>query len=272
MLIDQHTELYAVIGFPIVHSLSPAMHNAAFREIARNAVYLAFETKDASGCIQGVKAMGIKGLSVTIPHKSSIISRLDEVDELARQIGAVNTVVNRGGRLAGYNTDAMGALGALEEKTRLEGKTVLLIGAGGAARAIGFVLKRKAVEIIVVNRSAARGRRLAHHLGGEFLPLQEIETVPADLLIQTTPIGMYPQADRSLVPPGILKRGMIVMDAVYNPAETRLLAEARAKGCTTVSGLTMFIHQGAAQFKLWTGKEAPVRVMFEAVQLALNPK
>ncbi len=271
-MIDQHTDLYGVIGSPIVHSLSPAMHNAAFAAIGRNAVYLAFEANDVNGCVQGMKGLGINGLSVTIPHKTSILPLLDEVDEMAQQIGAVNTIVNADGRLSGYNTDAFGALKALEEKTALSGKTCLLIGAGGAARAIGFVLKEQDTEIIIVNRSETRGLQLAQRLGGEFVPLQEIETVQTDLLIQTTPVGMYPHTDQSIVPPGVLKEGMVVMDIIYNPFETRLISEAIARGCVTISGLEMFVHQGAEQFRLWTGMEAPRPVMARAVEQALNQK
>ncbi|MEE8541976.1 MAG: shikimate dehydrogenase [Desulfobacterales bacterium] len=272
MKIDQHTDLYGVIGSPIVHSLSPAMHNAAFAAIGRNAVYLAFEAKDIIGCVRGMKALGVNGLSVTIPHKTSILPLLDEIDEMAQQIGAVNTIVNVDGRLSGYNTDAFGALKALKEKTALPGKTCLLIGAGGAARAVGFALQAHGVHLFIVNRSKKRGLRLAHHLGVEFVPLQDIETVPTDLLIQTTPIGMYPGADQSLVPLGALKEGMVVMDVIYNPVETRLLAEASSRGCATISGLTMFVHQGAEQFRLWTGKEAPLGVMTKAAEQALNQK
>jgi shikimate dehydrogenase len=270
MNIDQHTDLYAVVGSPIGHSLSPTMHNNAFSAAGLNAIYLAFETKDVEGCIQGMRALGIKGMSVTLPHKSAVIPLLDEVDDLAGKIGAVNTVVNENGRLIGYNTDTVGALRALEEKVELSKKTCLMIGAGGAARAIGFMLAEKGVALKVSNRSVERGEVLAQSLACPFIPLDELQEPIADLLIQTTPVGMSPQKEECLVPKQILQKGMVVMDIVYNPLETMLLRVAKARGCVTINGLRMFIHQGAEQFRLWTGLEPPIRAMTHAVQGALK--
>ena len=269
MIIDQHTTLYGVMGYPIGHSLSPAMHNAAFSAKGLNAVYLAFETRDLEGCIKGIRAIGIQGMSVTIPHKSRVIPLLDDVDDLAKRIGAVNTIVNHGGRLVGYNTDAMGALKALEEKVELSGKTCLIIGAGGAARAIGFILKESNVKIIVANRSVERGQELAFSLNCPFIPLDEIENTTTELLINTTPVGMAPQKDLCPVPSKIFRKGMVVMDIIYNPLETRLLTLAKTKECSTINGLGMFIHQGAEQFRLWTGLEAPITDMARAVERVL---
>jgi shikimate dehydrogenase len=245
------------------------MHNAAFIAKGLNAAYLAFETRDLEGCLIGMKALGIKGMSVTIPHKSRVIPLLDVVDDLAKRIGAVNTIVNDAGRLVGYNTDAVGALKALEEKVELSGKTCLIIGAGGAARAIGFILKENIVKVTVANRSVERGQKLALSLDCPFIPLDEIENTTADLLINTTPVGMAPQKDQCPVPEQFLKKGMVVMDIIYNPLETRLLAMAGARDCVTINGLGMFIHQGAEQFRLWTGLEAPVTDMARAVEQAL---
>lgn len=269
MKIDQHTGLYGVVGFPIGHSLSPAMHNAAFSERGLNAVYLAFETIDIGGCLEGIRALGITGMSVTIPHKSTVIPLLDEVDDLAKRIGAVNTIRNDGGRLIGYNTDAVGALKSLEEKIQLSGKSCLLIGAGGAARAIGFILKERGVRLTVANRSSQRGEDLASSLGCPFAPLKEIQVVEADLLIQTTPVGMYPNDAQSVISSDALQEGTVVMDIVYNPLETRLLRMARACGCLTINGLDMLIHQGAEQFRLWTGLEPPISTMRRAVEVAI---
>ena len=269
MIIDQHTTLYGVMGYPIGHSLSPTMHNAAFSAKGLNAVYLAFETRDLEGCLKGMRALGIKGMSVTIPHKSQVIPLLDDVDDLAKRIGAVNTIVNDGGRLVGYNTDAVGALKALEEKVGLSGKTCLIIGAGGAARAIGFILKESGVKMMVANRSVERGQELALSLNCPFIPLDELENTATELLINTTPVGMAPQKDQCPVPEKILRKGMVVMDIIYNPLETRLLDMARARDCVTINGLGMFIHQGAEQFRLWTGFEAPITDMARAVEQAL---
>jgi shikimate dehydrogenase len=270
MIIDQKTDLYGVVGNPIVHSLSPVMHNAAFSESGLNAVYLAFETGDIDGCIQGIRTLGIRGMSVTIPHKSAVIPLLDEVDGLAKRIGAVNTVANDKGRLVGYNTDAVGALKALKEKIELPGKTCLIIGAGGAARAIGFILMDYDVSLIVSNRSFKRGESLARSLGCPSVPLREAKDIQADLLIHATPVGMYPHEDQCVISREVLKEGMVVMDVIYNPLETMLLRMAKEQGCMVIDGLGMFIHQGAEQFRLWTGLEAPLRAMARAVEEALK--
>ena len=269
MNIDQHTVLYGVVGYPLAHSLSPTMHNTGFAAIGLNAIYLAFESKNIEGFIQAMRVLNIKGMSVTLPHKSSVIPLLDEVDGLAERIGAVNTVVNEDGRLKGYNTDAVGALRALEEKMELSGKSCLMVGAGGAARAIGFILSEKGVKLKVTNRSVDRGESLAHSLACPFIPLDALKEPKADLLIQTTSVGMSPRGDECLVPERILRKDMVVMDIIYNPLETALLSLAKAKGCVTINGLSMFIHQGAEQFRLWTGLEAPISAMTRAVEGAL---
>jgi len=270
MIINQKTELYGVVGYPIRHSLSPAMHNAGFSAHGKNALYLAFQTRDLEGCVRGIRALGIRGVSVTIPYKSAVVPLLDEVDGLAKRIGAVNTVVNDHGRLLGYNTDAVGALTALEEKIELSGKTCLLIGAGGAARAIGFILKDYGVRLSISNRSHRRGEDLASALGCPFVALGKIKDMHMDLLVQTTPVGMYPYKDQCIAPPDLLREGMVVMDVIYNPRETRLLTMARDCGCLTIDGLGMFIQQGAEQFRLWTGLDAPVTIMRQAVEEALK--
>jgi shikimate dehydrogenase len=267
--INQHTQLYGVIGNPVRHSLSPSLHNAAFRAKGVNAVYLAFEVTDLEGCIRGVRSLGIKGLSITIPFKQDVIPLLDDIDGLARGIGAVNTVVNDNGSLKGYNTDAMGALRALEEKTALSGKSVCIVGAGGAARAIGYILKQQEIEIIIANRSQAKGMTFAESLGCRFANLKELADLKPDILINTTPVGMSPEVDESPVPEEALREGMVVMDVIYNPFKTKLLAAAEAKGCLIINGLPMFIYQGAEQFRLWTGLEAPIALMIEAVKKVL---
>jgi shikimate dehydrogenase len=267
--VDQHTVLYGVIGNPVRHSLSPTLHNAAFSATGLNAVYLAFEPADIEACVRGIKTLGIKGTSVTIPFKTSVIPYLSDMDPLAKRIGAVNTIVNTNGGLRGYNTDALGALRALEEEINLVGKSCILVGAGGAARAIGFILKEKGVMLSVANRSRNTGEGLARSLGCNFIPLEDIEAARGDILIQTTPVGMWPHVDQCLVPERILKHGMVVMDIVYRPSETRLLRMAKKRGCTTINGLRMLIHQGAEQFRLWTGMNPPVAIMNTAVKEAL---
>ncbi len=269
MIIDQHTSLYGVVGYPVRHSLSPAIHNAAFAAKGINAVYLAFETMDIEGVMRATRSLGIKGMSVTIPHKSSVIPFLDKIDRLAEEIGAVNTVVNQDGCLVGYNTDATGALKALEQKIDLKGRDCLIVGAGGAARAIGHILKEHGVRLTITNRTPFKGESLAERLDCSFIPWEERDGCKPDIVIQTTPIGMTPKIDECPLPGNAIKRGMTVMDIVYNPARTRLLKMARAKGCTTISGVSMFVYQGVEQFRLWTGIEPPVRFMEKTVKKAL---
>ena len=269
MIIDQRTHLYGVVGYPLGHSLSPTMHNSAFTASGLNAVYLAFETNDLAGCITGIRTFGISGISVTLPHKSAVISYLDEVDDLAQKIGAVNTIINKKGRLVGYNTDALGALKALEEKIQLPGKTCILVGAGGAARAIGFILKQNGVKLTVANRTPERGRKLAQFLACPHIALDAPAFADADILIQATSVGMAPGVNDCPVPDHVLREGMLVMDIIYNPIQTRLLKTAESRGCLTINGLGMFIHQGAEQFRIWTGMDPPFRAMNGAVEQAL---
>jgi shikimate dehydrogenase len=266
MKLDAHTVLYGVLGSPVRHSLSPAIHNAAFEATGLNGVYLAFETKDLPGSLAGAKALCFGGLSITLPFKSAVIPLLDQLDPLAERIGAVNTIRNEEGNLVGYNTDGSGALRALEAVTDVSGKRCLLVGAGGAARAIGYVLSRKGVEIVVANRSADRGKSLAVFIGGRCIPLAEASSIDADFLIQTTSVGMFPITDQVPVPPEALREGIVVMDVIYNPLKTKLLRLAEERGCLTVSGLDMFIYQGAEQFRLWTGLEPPIEIMREAAK------
>jgi shikimate dehydrogenase len=263
-------KIYGVLGNPIGHSLSPAMHNAAFKAEVVNARYVAFESPDLNGSIVGMRALGICGMSVTIPFKTAVIPHLDRLDPLAEEIGAVNTILNRDGRLTGYNTDGLGAMKAIEAVIDPMGKRCLLVGAGGAARGIGFMASERGMTLVVANRSKDRGRELAAFLRSPFLPLEEIEEVKADVLIQTTPVGMFPHENASPVPDFVLQAGMVVMDAIYNPLETLLLKTARAKGCLTIGGLEMFIHQGAEQFRLWTGLNPPLDIMRNAVLNALS--
>jgi len=267
---SQPSEIYGVLGNPIHHSLSPVMHNAAFKAAGVNALYVAFESSDLRGSILGMRALGICGMSVTIPFKTAVIPYLDELDELAEQIGAVNTIVTVKDRLKGYNTDGLGAMKALEAKIDLAGKSCVLVGAGGAARGIGFMAREKGMKLVVANRSMDRGLALADFLECPFIPLERIREIRVNVLIQTTPVGMFPVDNASPVPDHVFQKEMVVMDAIYNPLETRLLKSARAHGCATISGLEMFIHQGAEQFRLWTGSNPPVDVMRDAVVNVLS--
>ena len=262
---DTRTALYCVLGKPIGHSLSPAMHNRAFANRNLNAVYLAFQVTDLEAAVDGIRALGIKGASITLPHKTAVIPLLDKVDPAAAAIGAVNTIVNHDGTLVGKNSDSSGAIDALRKQTSIKGKSVLIIGAGGAARAIGFGIHNQGGRITVTNRSTQAGESLAGDLGGSFVPAGELAADGFDILINTTPAGMHPQTDASPIPLGILRSELTVMDIVYNPLKTRLLEAAARKGCKTVDGLAMFVNQGARQFEWWTGESAPVEIMRQAV-------
>ena len=261
---------FGVFGDPISHSLSPVMHNRAFAFSGYNGIYLPFRIKTIAEAVSAMKTLDMRGASVTLPHKIGIMAHLDHVDALAEKIGAANTILNQDGVLTGYNSDAMGAVTALKERLSLKSKRVAIIGAGGAARAIGFGILENQGKVIVVNRTVKPGEQLAEDLGGDFFPLTEIEQLGCDVLINTTPVGMFPDVDETPVPGTFFNKHMTVMDIIYTPLQTRLLKEATAAGCATIQGLPMFIHQGAFQFELWTGMQAPVEVMRGAVSEALG--
>ena len=268
--IDAHTGLYAVFGDPVGHSLSPAMHNRAFKATGQNGVYVALRVQDIEAAVAAVRSLSIRGVSITVPHKTAVIPFLDHMDATARAIGAVNTIVNKDGQLYGYNTDAPAAVQALKDMVSLTGRKAAILGAGGAARAVGFGLAVEKVPIVVVNRTRSRGKELAERLGAGFEAIEAFKPTDGTILINTTPVGMWPHVDAVPIPPDHLRPGMMVMDIIYNPLESRLLREAAAKGCPTLNGIPMFVYQGAMQFKLWTEREAPLSVMMQSVTDALT--
>ncbi|MGM0788109.1 MAG: shikimate dehydrogenase [Thermodesulfobacteriota bacterium] len=265
MQISAKTPVYCVIGHPVGHSLSPLMQNRAFAASGRQGVYVAFDAKDPRGAAEGLRALGIRGASVTIPHKVDIMYHLDETHDHARKIGAVNTIVNSEGRLFGYNTDGIGAVRAMEENTSVTGKKVLVIGAGGAARAVCYALSRAGADVHIANRTHEKARLLAGDLNAQAVPVQDISEISFDIMVNTTPVGMHPDTDAMPVPESVLRPGMYVMDIIYNPLRTNLLAKAEIAGCRVIDGVGMFVFQGAAQFSLWTGIDAPVAQMRQAV-------
>ena len=280
MVVSGKTKVYAVIGDPIEHSLSPAMQNAAFEASKLDCVFLAFKVKSAQvgNAISGMRAFGIQGLSVTMPNKNSVVAFLDEVDRTAKLLKAVNTVKNDNGKLCGFNTDGVGALAALKANgVEPKGKKIVLLGAGGAARAVAFALAKEADELSILNRTLESAAELADFLKQEFnanviaYALSQLAVkanlADADLLINATSVGMKPNARQSLVAPEWLKPDLAVMDIVYNPIETKLAKDAKASGAKVVSGVEMLIYQGVASFEIWTGCKAPVEVMRKA---ALN--
>ena len=283
MDITGKTRVCGVIGDPIEHSLSPIMHNAAFNSLNLDYAFLAFKVKPAEvgNAIAGMRALGIHGLNVTMPHKKAVINYLDEVDETTKFVGAVNTIHNKNGKLLGFNTDGVGALKALKENgVDLHGKRVLLLGSGGAARAIAYALVQEADELVVLNRTAEPATVLADLLKRTFnkkvvadslLPSTIKDNVQdADILVNATSVGMNPNTNQSLIAPEWLKSDLAVMDIVYNPIETRLAKDAKAAGAKVVSGVEMLIYQGAASFEIWTGCSAPVEVMRKAALNHLN--
>lgn len=275
MEINSHTQFCGVIGNPVEHSLSPAIHNAAFQKLGLNFVYLAFRVEAIGDAIKGLRALGnFRGASVTIPHKVAAVPFLDSVEPTARHIGAINTIVAVSGTLTGYNTDATGALRALREGgVALEGQRVVMLGSGGAARAIAFALGTEAgidhLTILGIDSQerTALSRDLQSKTGiaVQDLPLDEgrLRKVLPDthVLIHCTPMGMSPKVHETAVPATLLHVGLTVMDIVYNPRDTRLLKDAKAAGCRTIPGFEMFLHQAVAQFELWTDQIAPVDVM-----------
>jgi len=275
MEINAHTQLCGVIGNPVEHSLSPAIHNAAFQKLGLNFVYLAFQVEAIGDAIKGLRALGnFCGASVTIPHKVAAVPFLDIVEPTARHIGAINTIVAKGGTLTGYNTDAIGAVRALcEGAVALKGRQVIMLGSGGAARAIAFALgaeagiDRLSILGIDVQERTALARDLQSNTGMtvQELPLDErtLRKVLPDtqVLIHCTPMGMWPKVHETSVPATLLHAGLTVMDIVYNPRDTQLLKDAKGAGCRTIPGLEMFLHQAAAQFELWTNQTAPADVM-----------
>jgi len=273
--IDTRTRLCALIGNPVEHSLSPAIHNAAFQHLGLNFAYVAFKVDDVEGALRGIRALtGIRGVSVTIPHKVAVLPYLDDIAPTARNIGAVNTIVSEGGTLTGYNTDATGALAALREGgAPVNGAPVLLLGSGGAARAIAFALCMDAtVSSLTILAPLDQERdRLVQDLrdktgaavfGHPLSPETLARYIPdAQTMMHCTPVGMSPKADETCVPASLLSPHLTVMDIVYNPLDTRLLKDARQAGCNTVRGIEMFLHQAVGQFELWTKQPAPVAVM-----------
>jgi shikimate dehydrogenase len=246
------------------------MHNAAFRELGLNAVYVAFPVKDLPAAVGGLRGLHLAGVSVTIPYKEEIIPLLDELDPQAARMGAVNTVINRDGRLMGYNTDWLGAVAALKNKTSIKGENFLILGAGGASRAIVFGLLEEGGKVTLTDLDPDRAGNLGQQFGVETLPLAHLDRYSGGVLINATPVGMEPCAEAIPIAPELLSRFTLVMDIVYRPLTTRLLREAAARSCATIDGLKMLICQGAAQFELWTGRTAPVETMSRAAYAALQ--
>ena len=254
---------YGIIGYPLTYTQSPAMHNAVFRALGMVHRYHAYPVRSAQEAVALIRDKSLSGVSITIPHKETIMPLLDQLDEDAQRIGAVNTVVREGQRLIGHNTDWLGAVRALEEVVSLSKKTVLVMGAGGSARAVAYGIGRQDARLWVANRDEEKGKALAQAFGGLFLSVHE-RTMPAlDAVVNATPV--FPPLLRTL-----LKPGMVMMDLAYGPHKTELLKEAEETGCKVVDGRRMLLFQGVEQFHLWTGKEPPLAAMENALYDATN--
>jgi 3-dehydroquinate dehydratase / shikimate dehydrogenase len=268
--LTRNSAVYGVIGNPIGHSLSPLLHNTGYVAAKRDAVYLPFLVGELGEFLRVLPDFGVRGFSVTIPHKEKILLHLDECEPLAAQIGAVNTVtVMRGEKLVGSNTDYLGVLRALEGKMRLREARVVVLGAGGSARAAAFAVAQGGAEVLICARRENAARELARAVGGGVLRRTGLRKEKFDALVNATPVGMHPHAGTSPLQAGELNCSL-VMDLIYRPLETKLLRMARARGITTVSGADMFLAQGIAQWELWTGTKAPAAAMRKAVLGALR--
>lgn len=267
--ITRRTRVFSVIGNPVGHSLSPLIHNTAFQARKFDAVFVPFLVQELRDFVAAMKGFAVQGVAVTIPHKENILRYLHDCDPLAARIGAVNTVVVRGGgRLYGYNTDYVGVLRSLEQRMRLAGSRVLLFGAGGAARAAAFALAQAGSIVCLCARRPKRARALAHAVGGQVVARADLATEFFDAIVNCTPVGMYPRSGSPLG--GAELNCRIVMDMVYRPRETELLRLARRKGIEVISGVEMFLAQAFAQYEIWTGERAPESAMRRVVESALD--
>ncbi len=286
--IDADTQIFGVVGDPVAHSLSPLVHNFAYRQLGVNAVYIPFRVpRDTlTTFLKAFDALPIQGYSVTIPHKENAAALADVKDDAVEQTGAANTLLRRMEgetvQWAAHNTDYAGALDSLlanlsQQKEQEEGvnslvsRPTLILGAGGIARTIAHALQREGALITISSRTAERSRALAEELNCRYLEWTARHSVPASILVNCTPVGMHPKVDENPVHPSFLKPGQLVFDTVYTPETTLLVKEARARGCQVVTGVDFFVRQAAAQIRLFTGKEPPVELMHKVVKRALSP-
>ncbi len=270
--ISPTTALCGIFLHPAGHTRSPAMHNAAYAALGLDAVYLAFDVApgDLGAAIAGARALHVRQLAISIPHKQAVIPHLDRVDDTARAIGAVNTVTRVGSELVGSNTDWVGVARALEREAELAGKTAVVLGAGGTARAALYALRQRGARAIVLNRTPGKAEALAAELGAERAgALEALATIPHDVLVNTTSVGL--KSDVSPVAADALRAGSVVLDAVYDPLETRLLRDARARGARPVSGKWMLIEQAREQLRLWTDRDVDPAILAAAFDRAGTP-
>ncbi|MGW8258448.1 MAG: shikimate dehydrogenase, partial [Thermoguttaceae bacterium] len=281
--IDANTEIYGVVADPIAHSLSPLIHNAAFRHFGLNKVYVPFRVmrEDISKFVEEALQLGVRGLSVTIPHKEEIIKKLTDADDAVRGIGATNTVIFKGEKRIGYNTDYHAAMSSLEEVLRahggheqaedmLRGKTALVLGAGGVGKAVVYGLCQRGAQVVISDGVQRQAVTLAKNFNCRSIDWTARHTISADLLFNCTPVGMHPNVDETPYEKHHLRPSMIVFDVVYNPENTLLVKDARSRNCTVITGIEMFVRQACLQFKLFTDQEGPADVMRETIRRAIG--
>lgn len=279
------TKILCVIGHPIEHSMSPIMHNAIIQDLGLDFAYVAFDVRpeNLKGAVEGFRALNVIGINVTIPHKETIINYLDTMDDVAQNIGAVNTIKNDNGNLIGRNTDAEGGRKALiDADCQISGKNLMILGAGGAAKALCYSLAKNTNKIVIVNRTEERAVKLAEEVGEKFgvniegknnskRSLKD-DLKKVDVLINTTPIGMYPNVDNTPVPKEFLHPELYIFDVIYNPLETKLVKDGKEIGCKTLGGLDMLVNQGALAFEWWTNKKPNINLMKKKIIEFLNLK
>ncbi len=267
MKINGDTQIIGFFGSTYKRSKMYAMYNAAFESLKLNYVYIPFAVTDLKQAVYGIRNLGIKGIGVTIPYKIEIIKYLDELDDNAKRIGAVNAVVNNNGKLIGHNSDGLGAVSAIKEVTEIRGKKVILLGSGGAARAVAFSIQDEGGKLVIANRTHDSGQYLANIFKCQLVQLDQLDEVieTADILINTTSVGMTPDDNKSLINPKLLHVNLTVMDLVTSPEETKLICDAKLKGCKIVYGRRMLFFQAVFKFKLFTGLDAPVKIMERAL-------
>jgi len=263
-------KIFGIVGHPVEHSLSPAMHNAAYKAAKIDAEYRCFdvdpeEWEDLANFCYETDLHGIAGFSVTMPFKERIMEYMDHVEVLAKEVASVNTVVNEKSTLAGFNTDATGAMKALQEKTEIFGKKALVLGAGGAARAIIYALREFGAEVFVFNRTPDKAKEMAKRFTVQTVDFRKIKQEGFDIIVNCTPVGMFPSTKESLLVADQIKEGAVVMDVITHPVETQLLREAKKAGAEVVSGERMLLHQAADQFVVWFNRPAPVEAMEKAL-------
>jgi 3-dehydroquinate dehydratase/shikimate dehydrogenase len=278
--INERTEVYGVIADPVGHSLSPIIHNAAFRRLKQNKVYVPFRVprEDLDEFLFDCRELGVKGLSVTIPHKEAVLRHMGRSDVSAKGIGAANTIVFEPDQAIGYNTDFKAAMDSFDAVAKpdageqpLAGKTALVLGAGGVAKAVAFGLVQREADVVIASRTLLRAEELAERIGCRAIDWAERHTVKPEVLVNCTPVGMHPNVDETPFERRHLKPSMTVFDTVYNPEQTLLIKEARQQGSTVITGVEMFVRQAALQFRLFTGQNPPVKEMREDLKRAIGP-